>query len=77
MENLQVRNEDMKNHQQELKEQEQIKLQNWQENLKKEKREIEWKKLKVLLKEKMNDERLQFIKYEDEQIKKSILDLAI
>lgn len=38
---------------------------------------MEWKKLKVLLKEKLNDERLQFIKYEDTQIKKAVLDLAI
>jgi hypothetical protein len=41
-------------------------MMNQKENLKKEKREFEWKKLKVLLKEKLVEEKLQFMKCEDE-----------
>jgi len=42
------------------------KRKNHSENMKKEVREKEWKKLKVLLKEKVNEDRIKFAKEEDE-----------
>jgi hypothetical protein len=48
-----------------------------QKNLEKERRKMEWKKLKILAKEKMNEERVQFIKFEENTIKKSLAELTI
>jgi len=60
IENLKHRDEERKQVQEDQREREEIKRRNHSENLKKEDREIQWKKLKVLLKEKMNEERIQF-----------------
>lgn len=38
---------------------------------------MEWKKLKILAKEKLNDERVQFLKFEENTIKKSLAELTI
>jgi hypothetical protein len=46
-------------------------VENFEKNREKVKKKAEWKKLKVLVKEKLNDDRVQFIKYEDEMIRKS------
>ena len=46
-------------------------------NLEKEKKKLEWKKVKILAKEKINEERVQFIKYEEDTIKKSLVELTI
>lgn len=46
-------------------------FENMEKNREKVKKKVEWKKLKVLVKEKLNEDRVQFIKYEDEMIRKS------
>lgn len=38
---------------------------------------MEWKKLNVLAKEKQNEERLQYMKFEEETIKRSLIELTI
>lgn len=46
-------------------------------NLEKEKKKLEWKKVKIIAKEKLNEERVQFIKFEEDTIRKSLAELTI
>lgn len=48
-----------------------------EKNLEKEKKKIEFKKLKILAKEKMNEERIQYMKFEEDNIKRSMAELTI
>lgn len=59
------------------KEKDHIKRFNFEKNIEREKRKMEWKKLNVLAKEKQNEERLQFMKFEEETIKRSLIELTI
>lgn len=47
------------------KEHENIKWYNMEQNLEREKRKLEWKKLNILAKEQKAEERLQFVKFEE------------
>jgi len=48
-----------------------------EKNLEKERKKLEWKKAKILTKEKLNEERIKFIKEEETTIQKSLAELAI
>jgi hypothetical protein len=48
-----------------------------EKNLEKERKKAEWKKMKILAKEKLNEERIQYIKFEEETIKRSLAELTI
>ena len=48
-----------------------------EKNLEKERKKVEWKKLKILAKEKMAEERINFIRFEEDTIKKSLAELTI
>lgn len=59
------------------KEKDNIKRFNYERNVERERRKLEWKKLNVLAKEKLTEERMQFIKFEGEMVRKSMTELAI
>ena len=46
-------------------------------NRDKERRKMEWKKVKIMAKEKLNEERMMFIREEEEAIRRSMSELAI
>ncbi len=48
-----------------------------EKNLEKERRKLEWKKAKILTKERLNEERIKFIKDEDFTVKKIQHELTI
>lgn len=48
-----------------------------EKNLEKERRKMEWKKTRIMTKERMNEERLKFIKAEEQTIMKSLAELNI
>eukprot|EP00347_Sterkiella_histriomuscorum_P022113 403331635 len=75
--NLVQREENMYRSQMDREKQDEAKRDKIQRNLEKEKRKLEWKKLKILAKEKMNEERVQFLKFEENTIKKSLAELTI
>ena len=45
--------------------------------MEKERKKLEWKKAKILTKEKLNEERIKFVREEEQTIQKSLAELAI